>query len=192
MTELPISVAQWEWDRSDDERDLIERAKSDRDAFGELYRRHYRAMAQYIHRRVGDAHATDDLVSELFLSVIRALPNYRYRGLPFRSWLYRIATHTVNRWARKQRRHASASLDDIGVVSGPRPGDGDERDDPQRVRTALLALSLKHQAVLALHYLEGLSVEEVASVLGCRIGTVKSRLSRGRDALRERMTRRRC
>ena len=50
----------------------------------------------------------------------------------------------------------------------------------------------KYQAVLSLHYLEGLAVKEVAAVLGCRMGTVKSRLSRGRQALRERLNGRRC
>jgi RNA polymerase sigma-70 factor (ECF subfamily) len=61
--------------------------------------------------------------------------------------------------------------------------DGDGRLD--QARRALLALPPKYQSVLALHYLEGMSVEEVALAVGCRMGTVKSRLSRGRQALRD-------
>ena len=65
--------------------------------------------------------------------------------------------------------------------------DTDPSRDPERVVRALDGLSARHQAVLSLHYLEGLAIDEVALVLGCRIGTVKSGLSRARAALRKRL-----
>ena len=180
-------------ERSDaDERDLVERAKQDREAFASLYRRHYRTVAAHIYRRTGDLHATEDLVSDVFLMALRALPRYRYRGIPLRFWLLRIATNAVNRWARRQRRGAIATLavsrnENADTNPTSTPGDA----DPERTQTALLSLSPKYQAVLSLHYLEGLAVREVAAVLGCREGTVKSRLARARDALRAKLNGRR-
>lgn len=168
---------------------LVERAKRDPHAFAELYRRYYAPLAAHVHRRVGDQHTTDDLVAEVFLTVMRSLGRYRNRGVPFRAWLYRIATNTVNRWARRRRSRFSGCS--VGLVTPSGVDTGCDRAaaaiEIERARAALLALPIRYQAVLALHYLEDLSVEETASVLGCRIGTVKSRLSRGRDALREKL-----
>jgi len=172
------------------ERDLIERAKRDPRAFAMLYRRHYSAMAGYVYRRTGHAHTTEDLVAETFVTAMRALPRYKCRGVPIRAWLYRIATSTVNRWARGSRHRFVRDLDecsptDLSVTTVV----AEDQVGSEHARTALLSLRPKHQAVLALHYLEGMSVEEVAAVIGCRVGTVKSRLSRAREALRERLTR---
>ena len=160
---------------------LVSRAKRDPQAFAALYRQHYAAIAGYVFRRVGDQHTAEDLTADVFLEAVRSLSGYRHRGVPFRAWLYRIATHTVNRWARRHRKRFCQTLpESLACVES-------DVADPTVARLAMLSLSPKHQAVLALHYLEGLSVEEVASVIGCRIGTVKSRLSRARVALREQL-----
>ncbi len=169
---------------------LIDRAKRDPRAFAELYRRHYRAMAGYVYRRIGDVHTTEDLVAETFVTAMRALPRYRHRGAPIRAWFYRIATNTVNRWVRRDRHRSVRGLDecspsDTSVTTSVT----NEPANLEHARTALLSLKPKHQAVLALYYLEQMSVDEVAAVVGCRVGTVKSRLSRARDALRDRLTR---
>lgn len=226
------------WSEDDLERDLIAEARRDRAAFAALYRRHYAAIAGYVHRRVGDVHATEDLVAEAFLAAMRSIGGYRSRGVPFRAWLYRIATNVVNRWAKSRRRQLrrecslTVLVSDAGAevdVEGARrngsaepwaivaPGDPaaiavnfgaagfpDNRcerngaavqqaaaNEAEIARRALQMLPPRQQAVVALHYLEGLPIEEVASIVGCRVGTVKSRLSRGREALREMLERRR-
>jgi RNA polymerase sigma-70 factor (ECF subfamily) len=185
-------VTEVDWPVEDRERDLIERAKRDRHAFAALYREHYASIAGYVYRRTGDTHATEDLVADVFVSALRSLPRYRYRGIPFRSWLYRIATHEVNRWARRKRREVVHTLHD-GIASDARMGGKTPAGpvDHEHVRLALLSLAPKYQTALALYYLEGLSVEEVAAITGRRIGTVKSRLSRARDALRRKLSARR-
>ena len=168
------------------EADLLERAKRDPQAFGVLYDRHIAALSTYVYRRTGDAHTTEDLVADTFLIAAKSLRHYRYRGVPFRFWLLRIATNVVNRWARRQRRRATVFLltDQIADRSSTDPR-GDV--DLERLQRALLSLSPSHQAVLSLYHLEGLSVKETASVIGCREGTVRSRLARARDALRQKL-----
>lgn len=167
------------------EQDLIDRARHDRDAFAVLYRRHYQSIAGYIYRRVGSVHTTEDLTADVFIAALRTLGRYRHRGLPIKAWLYRIATNRVNRWARRERRKALARLT-VDPIS---------QDMPQTkavltsefVRTALLTLPPKFQTVIALHHLEGMALADIAVALGCREGTIKSRLSRGREALRRRL-----
>lgn len=179
----------------DDERLLVERARTDRSAFAALYRRHYSAIARYILRRVGDVHTAEDLSADVFLAAMRGLPRYRYRDIPIQSWLYRIATNSVNRWARKRRRRAIREWDvacDLQCERSIRPAESNAFElTGDMARAAMLTLPPKHQDVLALHYLEGLAIAEIAVSLGCREGTVKSRLARGRDALRERLEERR-
>ena len=191
MTELRIYAGTVDGSSLEDERSLIERAKRDPQAFAGLYRMHYRALAGYVYRRTGDEHATEDIVSEVFLSALRHLPRYRHRGVPIRYWLYRIATNVVNHWVRRRR---SGLTVDVAVDLDKRAGGGDNGEHVatrEIAQQAILRLSPKHQTVLSLHYLEGLSIEEVAAVVGCRIGTVKSRLSRAREALRHRLEGRR-
>jgi len=166
----------------DDEHELVEQAKRDRNAFGVLYRRHYRPIAGYVFRRVGDRHIAEDLVADAFMLAMQAIPRYRSRGLPVRAWLYRIATNRVNRWARRERKRLLRQLETDPVDPRQAVTPADTRD---RARAALLVVAPKYQAVLALHYLEGMNVEDVALATGCRVGTVKSRLARGRDALRQ-------
>ena len=158
---LRAGMIEADWSPTDDEGQLVERARHDREAFTILYRRHFRLLSDHVYRRTGDAHATEDIVSDVFLTALRTLPRFRYRGVPVRFWLLRIATNAVNHWARRRRRHPAVTLP---------------------------SLSPKYQAVLSLHYFEGLTVKEVAAVIGCRVGTVKSRLARAREALRAKLT----
>ncbi len=172
-----------------DEQELIARAGTDRRAFAVFYRRYYGEVARYVFRRTGDPHLTDDLVADVFLIALRTLPRFRFRGAPIRFWFLRIATNRLNRWARRERRRAAKRLEaepiDAAVAESAAPSASEE------ARLALLSLSAKHQTVLALHYLEGMPIAQIAMTLGCREGTVKSRLSRGREALRRRLLRRR-
>jgi RNA polymerase sigma-70 factor (ECF subfamily) len=161
------------------ERELVGVARRDPEAFGEIYRRHYGAIGTYLYRRTGDRHATEDLLAEVFLSALRGIRRFRWRGIDVRHWLYRIATRAANRWAKRARRVPAPLPPEV-----PDPRDP-SHDDAEEVTALLLRLPPKLQAAVTLHYLEGLPVAEVARVLGVAPGTVKSRLSRARDAMRE-------
>lgn len=157
---------------------LIERAKTDRRAFAPLYLAHYGAILGHIFRRVGDTHASQDIAAETFIRAMNRIGTYKDRGLSFRHWLLRIATNEVNRHLERERRRRGreqAVARDTGSVS-----EQSDHETAEHVSRALKSLSVEHQAVLALHYFEGLCVEEMSRVLGTRAGTVKSRLSRAR------------
>lgn len=163
---------------------LVERARSDATAFDELYRRHYTAIGAYLYRRTGDVTATEDLLSDTFLRALKGLPRFRARGIEFRHWLYRIATNVSNRWSTTRRRRPTPSLDAADERGAVPPDPVELRAERDAVRRSVARLPRRFRSVIALHHLAGLPIEEVAAVLRCRVGTVKSRLSRGRARLR--------
>ena len=175
-------------DDCDTERALVENAKRDPAALTQLYRQHYPAIARYIHRRVGDSHEADDIVSDVFLSMVANLRKYRCRGVPFRIWLYRLATRQLSRWARRRRRWAMQQLEQHPLDNAQSPAA--EELDTEMIDLVLSSLPLRLQVVLTLHYLEGMKVAEIAQVLNCPVGTVKSRLSEGRARMGERLNQR--
>ena len=159
---------------------LIEAARRDPEALSQLYRQYYTRIYRYVLRRVGHRAMAEDLTGDVFVSMVRYLPRYRISAVPFHAWLYRLATNRVNRWARWQRRRACRELRETAC---PRL-DQQQQEMADHVRTVLLTLPLPFQTTVALHYLEDMSLAEISQVLNCSIGTVKSRLARGRDMLR--------
>jgi RNA polymerase sigma-70 factor (ECF subfamily) len=158
-------------------------ARRDPGAFSPLYRRHYPMIVGYLYRRLGDAHVAEDLAADTFIAALNAIGRYRPTGAPFRAWLLRIATNLANNHVRQAARRR-ARLSCIEQWKRDRPAADDEAE---AARAALAALTPDHQAVLCLHHVEGLRVEEIAVILGCRVGTVKSRLSRAREAMRSQL-----
>ncbi len=162
-------------------------AKSDGLAISYLYRQHYGAIHCYVDRRIGNAHDTNDIVAEVFMSMVRYLPRFRWSGVPFRCWLLVLATNQINRWIRKRRiSEIWTSTATVEQLTTTPPNDADGR--LELVRLAILALPLAIQTVLTLHYFEDLSTDAIAKIMNCRSGTVKSRLSRGRELLRRKLT----
>lgn len=173
------------WERLS-EQEVIARTKTDPGAVSFLYRSHYKAIHGYVQRRIGNAHDTNDIVAEVFMSMVRYLPRNRWTGAPFRCWLLVLSKTQINRWIRKRRfTRFWGSIEARDPSTNEREEDSDERIEP--MRRALLELPLSIQTVLTLHYFEELSVDAIAAMLGCRPGTVKSRLSRGRELLRQRL-----
>ena len=162
-----------------EEQELVRRARRDAEAFGVLYRAHVRPISDYVFRRTGDLHVSQDLVADVFLRALRAFPRFESTGVPLRHWLFRIATNRVRSWSLRRRIAVSLHLVEEPACSIS------EQAPEERALRALRTLPERYQAALTLHYVEGLSVCAAAGVLGCREGTVKSRLARGRGLLRD-------
>lgn len=166
------------------ERDLVRRAKGgDRSALSDLYDLHAPAVLRYLVRRTGSEHTAEDITADVFTALVQNVRGYQDRGLPLRAWLFRVATHRVNRWARRQRLRTFACLP-ADVTQGSASTSGEKADGVLR---HLLSLPPDFQSVLSLYHLEGLGVAEIARILGTPEGTVRSRLSRARNALRKRL-----
>lgn len=179
-------------DREDDDHRLVRSALGgDPESFRTLVQRFQRLVAGVAWRHGVRREDVEDVVSEVFLKVYRNLHVYRPEH-PFSTWLYRLALNHVVDLARR-RRHDRDRTDMPEQLADPAPGPrdgllGDER--ASLVRAALGELDPRYREAIALVYVEGLKVEETARVLGVPEGTIKTRLMRGRDALRKALERR--
>jgi RNA polymerase sigma-70 factor, ECF subfamily len=176
----------------DDEKTLVDRAKTEPEAFGRLYELHYGAVLNYIYRRTLDATLAEELTSNTFFNALRALPRYDNRG-KFAAWLYRIASNEIKLKRRSRQKEQKGNArwhEELERVSFGSQGDvgGEIREIKMlhfaRLQEAICRLPERYQTVLALRYFESLSHEEIAEVLGKKLGTVKSLLHRGLKRLR--------
>ena len=168
---------------TDTEAWLVLRAQSgDRGALETLLGGAQPALHRYVLGLIGDRAAADDVLQETLLRIYRKL---RWLDEPalFRPWAYRIASREAFRFLARRRTTRGRDVDDATLEALP------ERTDHHRAPGDLERLieraSSASRAVLLLHYRDGLTIEEVAAVLGIPAGTVKSRLTYGLQRLRE-------
>lgn len=166
------------------EEDLVSRAQEfDPEAFGEIYERYYNGVYRYIYYRVGEQHLAEDLTMEVFLRTMEAIDTFSFRGVPFSAWLYRIASNLVIDHYRRQSQ-AAMSLEERLVSDGDHSRQQFEAEfTHQALRRALSELTEDQQQVIILKFVDGLSNQEVAQVLGKTEGAVKSLQHRALAAL---------
>ena len=170
------------------ESQLVERAKSDPEAFGELYERYVDRIYNYIYYRVGNHHDAEDLTARTFFRALDHIDRYVDRGIPFSAWLYRIAHNLVANWHRDRARHKTISLE--GLLRLPGQENNPEREaERNEEREALLAairrLSPDRQQLLILKFSERLSNAEIGRIMGRTEGAIKSLYHRTLIALRD-------
>ena len=154
-------------------------AEGDNGAVAELVRRTEQAVWQLC-AVLGSAGETEDLVQETYLRALRSLPRFRGEA-PVRVWLLSIARHTCADHVRRRQRQRRL-LDRLTIEAGCA---GDVVDAPVVPSTELLLqLDPDRREAFALTQLAGLSYEEAAGVVGCPIGTIRSRVARARADLR--------
>ncbi len=165
---------------------LLKRAKNyDPAALAELYDRYAPKMYTYIYRRVSNAALAEDLTSELFLRMLRAIRNERAWRDSFAAWLYRIAHNLVVDHYRRQPEAMPISLGEALVVSDDDSATAaEDAMVRERLREAISLLTPEQQEVLALRYGEGMTAREAAQVLQKTPGAVEALKHRGIAALK--------
>ncbi|HVR44721.1 MAG TPA: sigma-70 family RNA polymerase sigma factor [Thermoanaerobaculia bacterium] len=168
--------------------ELMRRVRDgDHGAFASLVDRYKDGLVNYLTHLRGERDRADDLAQEAFLRLYQSAARYdeRERLAPY---LYRIATNLVRSEFRRLRRWRQL-LPWLEASSGrtvEAPSRGLlEREAGVQVRAALEALPMRYRAPLVLREIEGWSYHEIATALDCREGTIKSRIARGRNRLRE-------
>jgi len=167
------------------DRDLAARAsRGDETAFVELVRLHERRVYNLALRMLGRPEDARDAAQEAFLSCYRNLGSFR-GDAAFSTWLHRIALNACYDALRRRK-------DVLGLEEAPEPppaaDHGDAVTTSVDVRRALLVVPQEFRAVLVLHDVQDLGYEEIAGILNVPVGTVKSRLHRGRVALGRALT----
>ena len=178
-----------------EDRELVARAQQDEvAAFDELIRRHHGRIYGLIYHLVGSREDAEDATQAAFIRAFRALKGFRGTAA-FSSWMYRIAVNTALNYVKKRRRQAEVPLPESGMTPGPVPEhhplitrrtparEAQLSELHQKLNEALQSLSEKHRTVVILHDMEGLPHEEIARIMGCSEGTVRSRLFYARQLL---------
>jgi len=185
-------------DRSIDQQ-LVERAqRGDKQAFGLLVEKYQRKLARLLSRFIRDPAEVEDVTQEAFVKAYRALPSFRGDSA-FYTWLYRIGINTAKNYLVAQGRRAptTTALDNEEVESSE---DGEglwEVNTPenelmskqivQTVNSTLQNLPDELRRAITLREIEGLSYEEIANIMDCPIGTVRSRIFRAREVIAEKL-----
>jgi RNA polymerase sigma-70 factor (ECF subfamily) len=160
------------------DRDLVERARrGDADAFGLLVVRHQDRLYTAVLRFCGDAEDARDIVQRAFINAWRRLDSFKGDSA-FSTWMYRIAFNESVSHRREGGRRRPVQMPETGV---------DPEDDRRVVQQALELLDPEERKILILKELEDRSYDDIAAILGIPKGTVRSRLFRARESLRERL-----
>jgi RNA polymerase sigma-70 factor (ECF subfamily) len=175
---------------------LIERARRDPEAFGELYDQFYSQIFGYVLKRVANIEIAQDITSEVFFKALKNLGKYQKRNkVPFSSWLYRIATNNINDYFRKKK-HSVLPLEEISDMISTFNNSAEaevlqaeeelmRQEDFLILHECISKLPIKYQEVITLRFFEKKQDKEIAQILGKPEGTVKSLLHRGLGKLRE-------
>jgi len=168
--------------------ELLTRAQNgDHAVVGDLYGRYHVNIFRYLYYRLGDVHAAEDLTSEVFVRMMRSLPGYQIKNVPFEAWLFQIARNLAIDHYRKYNQREQLSLEDDMLA--------DRIDEPDRslernltsdlLLKALAKLGDVQRDVIVLRFVNGLPIAQVAQTLHRSENAIKAMQRRALAALRE-------
>jgi RNA polymerase sigma-70 factor, ECF subfamily len=168
-----------------DEPEVVERAKRDPSAFGELYELHFQKIYRFVYSRVRDQATAEDVTSEVFMKALRGIGRYQDTGRPFSAWLYQIAVNAVADRFRSARPTEDieeqydlsdgSSLEDVAA----------HRDEVRRIWSLVEALPRQQRTAMILKFQEDMKIEDIAVVMGKSAGAVKLLIHRGVTRIRQ-------
>ncbi len=178
---------------------LVERAQhGDKHAFGLLVAKYQRKLARLLSRFIRDATEVEDVTQEAFIKAYRALPSFRGDSA-FYTWLYRIGINTAKNYLVAQGRRAPTTTP-MDAEEAENMGEGEQLQDlntpenqmmsrqvAESVNQTLGQLPEELRTAITLREIEGLSYEDIASIMNCPIGTVRSRIFRAREAIADQL-----
>jgi RNA polymerase sigma-70 factor (ECF subfamily) len=178
-----------------EERDLVDRARGgDLKAYDELVKRYQERIYATVYHMTSNHEDANDLAQESFVKAYQALKSFK-GGSSFYTWLYRIAVNKTINFLKQRKNRQHMSLNDLDFNAEHDPdlvaliSDKTPRREvgltelQEKLNAALLKLSESHRMAVVLHDVQGLSHEEIAKIMHCNIGTVRSRLFYARQQL---------
>jgi RNA polymerase sigma-70 factor (ECF subfamily) len=177
------------------EEELVRRTRrGDLEAYDELVRRYQERIYATIYHMTSNHEDANDLAQETFIKAYQALKSFK-GGSSFYTWLYRIAVNKTINFLKQRKNRAHLSLNDLdfnaehdpdllALVSDKTPRrDANLNELQEKLNEAMQKLSEPHRLVVTLHDIQGLAHEEIAEIMDCNIGTVRSRLFYARQQL---------
>ncbi len=180
-----------------EEKELVERARRDPEAFAKLYDQYYSQIFGYVLKRVANIEIAQDITSEVFFKALKNLGRFRWQNISPSFWLYRIAANQITDYFRKGKREMFSLEEICDPITVANPSIEAEllqaeeelkrHEDFLLLHENIAKLSFKYQEVITLRYFESKQIKDIAQILGRREGTIKSWLHRGLEKLRELM-----
>ena len=167
---------------------LVERAKVDADAFGELYDHYFGQIYRFVYSRLREQNTAEDVTSEVFFKALRAIHRYKPSGHPFSAWLYQISVNAIADHYRSRR--PESDIDDaIGVAAPGRSLDEHvaQRDEAARVWAAVESLPAAQRTALTLKLGEDLKLAQIGEIMGKSEGAIKLLIHRGMIGVRHKL-----
>jgi len=188
-------------DELQQEKELVEQARQDPEAFGQLYEKNYDRLLNFVVRRTADVSLAQDITAETFLKAFKNLSQFTWQNVPFQAWLFRIALSEIAQWHRKKR-YPAVSLHEMYEQGLEIASEQDVLEEVLNAEAEVLRhrdfLMLKEQMnqlpenyreVLFLRFFAEMPLQEISTVLDKPVGTVKSLLHRGLEKLRQKFAR---
>lgn len=167
---------------------LVERAKGDADAFGELYEHYFGQIYRFVYSRLRDQEAAEDVTSEVFFKALRAIGRYKPSGHPFSAWLYQISVNAIADHYRARK--PSSNLDEAIGVADPQQALDErvaDRQDAARVWAVIETLPDQQRTAITLKLGEDLKLSDIGVMMGKSEGAIKLLIHRGMITLRSRL-----
>lgn len=165
---------------------ILERSRKDPKAFGILYEKYFDRIFNFIYRQTDDEELTADLCSQTFLSALKNIDRYEFRGIPFSAWLYKTASNEVNKHYRKIKRDKVFSIEEVRVRELMDMGGDDWSEELiQRLMEYLKDLPTDMLEILELRFFEDKDFKEIAFILDLTESGAKMRTYRALDRLRK-------
>jgi RNA polymerase sigma-70 factor (ECF subfamily) len=171
-----------------DDSDLVEIAKQDKVAFGEIYERYLEKIYNYIYYRTGNQQDAEDLTAKVFYRALSHIDNYVDKGVPFQAWLYRIAHNLVANFHRDKGRRKIIPLYDyiahtLRSEAPDRQAEASEQEE--LLMDSIRRLPADRQQLLILKFIEQKSNQEIGDIMGRTEGAIKSLYHRTLLSLRD-------
>ena len=159
-----------------DEESLIRRAQQrDQVALTQLYEENFDRIYRYIVLKIGDRTEAEDMTQQVFLNALKSISSYRWKGMPFSAWLFRIAHNQVVDYFRKKSKRATVPLEESLAAGNSDPEQAAERKvEIEQLALATKELTKAQQEVISLRFAGELSIAEVAKAMGRSEGAVKA------------------
>ena len=157
------------------EESLVRRAQQhDQEAFAQLYEEHFNKIYRYVTLRIGDEMEAEDVTQQVFVNTLQSISSFKWRGISFSAWLFRIAHNQAVDYLRKKKR-AALPLDESLTDSDSNPQlIAEDKQDIEQLLQATKKLTEAQREVISLRFTSGLPIAEVAKVMGKSQGAVKA------------------
>ena len=164
----------------------IQRAKGNPEHFGPLYKKYHEQIFRYIHQRMDDTELAFDVTSQVFLKALKNLHKYEFRGVPFGSWLYRIAKSELYQSFRDKKARRTVSIDKVIVADIFEEFEESFNDERKaELMQALRKINEKDLALIELRYFEKRSYREIGEIINVTENNAKVKTFRALQRLKK-------